>query len=65
VLQSRGGELTRTMTWGYYPDGKLASLSDQGIPSGRVPRHGPMGGGSTYEVGSQWIEQYVEGGVFR
>jgi len=35
LLQSRGGELSRTMTWGYYPDGKLASLSDQGVPSGR------------------------------
>jgi hypothetical protein len=22
-------------------------------------------GGSTYEVGSQWIERYVEGGIFR
>ena len=33
-LQSPTGALSRTMTWGYYPDGKLASLSDQGVPTG-------------------------------
>jgi YD repeat-containing protein len=32
LLQSRGSELSRSMTWGYYPDGKLASLSDPGHP---------------------------------
>lgn len=25
----------------------------------------PWAGGSTYEVGSDWIGQYVSGGVFR
>jgi YD repeat-containing protein len=34
VLTSADQDLSRTMTWGYYPDGKLASVSDQGIPTG-------------------------------
>jgi RHS repeat-associated protein len=34
VLASPTGDLSRTITWGYYPDGKLASLSDQGVPTG-------------------------------
>ena len=28
TLKSADGDLTRTMGWGYYPDGKLASISD-------------------------------------
>jgi RHS repeat-associated protein len=34
VLTSAGGDLTRTMGWGYYPDGKLQSISDAGVPTG-------------------------------
>jgi RHS repeat-associated protein len=34
TLQSAGGDLTRTMTSGYYPDGKQSSLLDQGVPTG-------------------------------
>jgi YD repeat-containing protein len=34
VLASPTGDLSRTMTWGYYPDGKQSSVSDQGVPTG-------------------------------
>ncbi|WP_157745880.1 golvesin C-terminal-like domain-containing protein [Micromonospora purpureochromogenes] len=30
-----GGSSNRTMTWSYFPDGKLASRSDSGVPVGR------------------------------
>ncbi|MFG1859194.1 DNRLRE domain-containing protein [Actinomadura geliboluensis] len=35
TLTSAGGSSSRTMTWGYYPDGKLASRSDDGVPVGK------------------------------
>ncbi|MGA5259402.1 DNRLRE domain-containing protein [Streptomyces griseoincarnatus] len=35
TLTSAGGSSNRTMTWGYYPDGKLKSRSDDGVPVGR------------------------------
>ncbi|MEV5341505.1 DNRLRE domain-containing protein [Streptomyces sp. NPDC052676] len=35
TLTSAGGSSNRTMTWGYYPDGKLEWKSDDGVPVGR------------------------------
>ncbi len=34
TITSAGGDMSRTMTWGYYPDGKLASVADNGVPTG-------------------------------
>lgn len=34
TLISAGGSAGRTMTWDYYPDGKLAARSDDGVPVG-------------------------------
>ncbi|MFG2315253.1 golvesin C-terminal-like domain-containing protein [Streptomyces tendae] len=34
TLTSAGGSSNRTMTWSYYPDGKLKSRSDEGVPVG-------------------------------
>lgn len=34
TLTSADGSMSRTMTWNYYPDGKLSSLADNGIPTG-------------------------------
>ncbi|MFD9884823.1 DNA/RNA non-specific endonuclease [Streptomyces alboflavus] len=34
-LTSAAGSSSRTMRWGHYPDGKLKSLDDDGIPVGR------------------------------
>ncbi|MFI6932946.1 DNRLRE domain-containing protein [Streptomyces sp. NPDC050287] len=35
TLTSAGGDSSRTMAWSYYPDGKLKSRTDDGIPVGR------------------------------
>ncbi|WP_306208171.1 golvesin C-terminal-like domain-containing protein [Actinoplanes sp. RD1] len=35
TLISAGGASTRTMTWDYFPDGKVRSRSDDGIPVGQ------------------------------
>ncbi|WP_260848967.1 DNRLRE domain-containing protein [Streptomyces sp. SLBN-118] len=35
TLTSAGGSSDRTMTWAYYPDGKLKSKTDAGIPVGK------------------------------
>ncbi|MFJ9575462.1 DNRLRE domain-containing protein [Streptomyces sp. NPDC101191] len=35
TLTSAGGSSNRTMTWSYYPDGKVRSRSDDGVPAGR------------------------------
>ncbi|MFJ9866301.1 DNRLRE domain-containing protein [Streptomyces sp. NPDC101165] len=35
TLTSAGGSSNRTMTWSYYPDGKLRSKSDDGVPVGK------------------------------
>ncbi|MFJ5772708.1 DNRLRE domain-containing protein [Streptomyces sp. NPDC093094] len=35
TLTSAGGSSNRTMSWSYYPDGKLKSKSDDGVPVGR------------------------------
>ncbi|MFF3250744.1 DNRLRE domain-containing protein [Actinacidiphila glaucinigra] len=35
TLTSAGGSSDRTMTWTYYPDGKLKSKSDDGVPVGK------------------------------
>ncbi|NNJ07593.1 DNRLRE domain-containing protein [Streptomyces sp. PKU-MA01144] len=35
TLTSAGGSSNRTMTWSYYPDGKLKSRSDDGVPVGK------------------------------
>ncbi|BBH66146.1 hypothetical protein ACTI_28310 [Actinoplanes sp. OR16] len=35
TVSSAGGSANRTMTWSYYPDGKLKSRSDDGVPVGR------------------------------
>ncbi|WTT05834.1 DNRLRE domain-containing protein [Streptomyces sp. NBC_00090] len=35
TLTSAGGSSDRTMSWAYYPDGKLKSKSDDGVPVGR------------------------------
>ncbi len=35
TLTSAGGSSNRTMTWGYYPDGKLKSRADDGVPVGK------------------------------
>ncbi|MFI7089663.1 DNRLRE domain-containing protein [Streptomyces anulatus] len=34
TLTSAGGSSNRTMTWSFYPDGKLKSKSDDGVPVG-------------------------------
>ncbi|MEW2506026.1 hypothetical protein AB0878_36800 [Amycolatopsis sp. NPDC047767] len=34
TLTSAGGSSNRTMTWDYFPDGKLKSRSDDGVPVG-------------------------------
>jgi RHS repeat-associated protein len=34
TLTSAGGSASRTMVWDYYPDGKLKSRSDDGVPVG-------------------------------
>nr|WP_326791311.1 DNRLRE domain-containing protein [Streptomyces sp. NBC_00841] len=34
TLTSAGGSSNRTMTWSYFPDGKLKSRSDDGVPVG-------------------------------
>ncbi|NUT20964.1 MAG: DNRLRE domain-containing protein [Hamadaea sp.] len=34
-LTSAGGSSERTMTWQYYPDGKLKARSDDGVPVGK------------------------------
>ncbi|MFP8941101.1 DNRLRE domain-containing protein [Streptomyces fenghuangensis] len=35
TLTSAGGSSSRTMGWGYYPDGKLKSRTDDGVPVGK------------------------------
>ncbi|MFE7393314.1 DNRLRE domain-containing protein [Streptomyces sp. NPDC057582] len=35
TLTSAGGSSDRTMAWTYYPDGKLKSRSDDGVPAGK------------------------------
>ncbi|MEV5303495.1 DNRLRE domain-containing protein [Amycolatopsis methanolica] len=35
TLTSAGGSANRVMTWDYYPDGKLKSRTDDGVPVGR------------------------------
>ncbi|WP_245180421.1 golvesin C-terminal-like domain-containing protein [Streptomyces montanisoli] len=35
TLTSAGGSSNRTMNWSYYPDGKLKSRSDDGVPVGQ------------------------------
>ncbi|QNA77623.1 hypothetical protein C8250_042920 [Streptomyces sp. So13.3] len=35
TLTSAGGSSNRTMAWSYYPDGKLKSKSDDGVPVGK------------------------------
>ncbi|MFE6176483.1 DNRLRE domain-containing protein [Streptomyces sp. NPDC056464] len=35
TLTSAGGSSDRTMSWAYYPDGKLRSKSDDGVPVGK------------------------------
>jgi RHS repeat-associated protein len=35
TLTSAGGSSDRTMTWSYYPDGKLKSKADDGVPVGK------------------------------
>jgi RHS repeat-associated protein len=34
TITSAGGSSSRTMGWGYFPDGKLQTRSDDGIPAG-------------------------------
>lgn len=34
TLTGEDGSATRTMNWGYYPDGKLRSRGDEGVPVG-------------------------------
>jgi len=34
TVTSAGGSSSRSMTWSYYPDGKLASRTDDGVPTG-------------------------------
>ncbi|MFE9207587.1 RHS repeat-associated core domain-containing protein, partial [Micromonospora sp. NPDC007230] len=35
TVTSAGGSSNRTMTWSYFPDGKLKSRSDDGVPVGK------------------------------
>jgi YD repeat-containing protein len=35
TLTSAGGSSNRTMTWSFYPDGKLRTRSDDGVPVGK------------------------------
>ncbi|MFD9221188.1 DNRLRE domain-containing protein [Streptomyces sp. NPDC060064] len=35
TLTSAGGSSERAMSWSYYPDGKLKSKSDDGVPAGK------------------------------
>jgi RHS repeat-associated protein len=34
TVTSSGGAMSQTMTWDYYPDGNLAAVSDDGVPTG-------------------------------
>jgi RHS repeat-associated protein len=34
TIVSAGGAMSRTISWGYYPDGKMASVTDNGVPTG-------------------------------
>ena len=34
TITSAGGAMRQAMTWAYYPDGKLAAVSDDGVPTG-------------------------------
>ncbi|MFF5919869.1 DNRLRE domain-containing protein [Streptomyces flavochromogenes] len=36
TLTSAGGSSNRTMTWSFYPDGKVRSRSDDGVPVGKA-----------------------------
>ncbi len=36
TITSAGGSSSRTMTWQYYPDGKLKARSDDGVPVGKA-----------------------------
>ncbi|MFB9928304.1 DNRLRE domain-containing protein [Amycolatopsis halotolerans] len=38
TLTAAGGSMSRTMAWSFYPDGKLKSRSDDGVPIGRDVR---------------------------
>ncbi|GAA4526914.1 golvesin C-terminal-like domain-containing protein [Amycolatopsis samaneae] len=38
TLTAAGGSMSRTMAWSFYPDGKLKSRSDDGVPVGRDVR---------------------------
>ncbi|MFF4826466.1 hypothetical protein [Streptomyces sp. NPDC001312] len=35
TLTAAGGDTSRTMAWSYYPDGKLKSRTDDGVPVGK------------------------------
>ena len=35
TITSAGGSSSRAMSWAYFPDGKLATRSDEGVPVGR------------------------------
>ncbi|BCL12649.1 hypothetical protein [Micromonospora sagamiensis] len=35
AVMSAGGSSNRTMTWTYYPDGKLRTRADDGVPVGK------------------------------
>ncbi len=34
TITSAGGSSSRAMTWGFYPDGKLSTRADDGVPTG-------------------------------
>jgi RHS repeat-associated protein len=34
IASAGGGDMSRTMTWAYYPDERLQSLTDAGVPTG-------------------------------
>jgi len=38
TITSAGGSSSRTMSWAYFPDGKLAARTDDGVPVGRQVR---------------------------
>jgi hypothetical protein len=62
IAAASRGPMGATLQAGTGP-GHMVVTSPLG--EGRFLVRDPWAGGSTYEVGSDWIGQYVSGGVFR
>ncbi|MEV0663872.1 DNRLRE domain-containing protein [Actinomadura luteofluorescens] len=63
TLTSAGGSSSRTMTWNYYPDGKLKSRSDDGVPVGeRVVMVDDSDSQNSGSIGGAWTSTSTGGG---